>query len=247
MLNVADMSVFYDEFQAVKNVSMTFDKHGITALIGPSGCGKSTFLKSLNRMNDLVPGASVTGLIEYDGQDINDSSVDVTNLRQEIGLVFQQPNPFPFSIYENVAYGLKVNGIKDQAILDEAVESSLRKAAIWEEVKDKLQSRADSLSGGQQQRVCIARVLAMKPKIILMDEPTSALDPISTTEIEDMLDTIKKEHTIIMVTHNLQQASRISDRTAFFSKGELIEFGKTKDIFLNPEKKATEDYISGKL
>lgn len=247
MLKVSEMSVFYDEFEAVKNVSMTFDKNGITALIGPSGCGKSTFLKSLNRMNDLVPGAKVTGLIEYEGQDINSAAVDVTQLRQDIGLVFQQPNPFPFSIYENVAYGLKVNGIKDKVIIDEAVETSLRKAAIWEEVKDKLHTRADSLSGGQQQRVCIARVLAMKPKIILMDEPTSALDPISTTEIEDMLDTIKKEHTIIMVTHNLQQASRISDRTAFFSKGHLIEFGKTTDIFLNPQEKATEDYISGKL
>lgn len=247
MLKVEEMSVFYEEFEAVKKVSMTFDKSGITALIGPSGCGKSTFLKSLNRMNDLVPGASVTGLVSYEGQDIYGEAVDVTHLRQEIGLVFQQPNPFPFSIYENVAYGLKVAGEKDKAVLDEAVEMSLKKAAIWEEVKDKLHTRADSLSGGQQQRVCIARVLAMKPKIILMDEPTSALDPISTTEIEDMLDGIKKDHTIIMVTHNLQQASRISDYTAFFSKGYLIEVGKTKDIFLNPVEKATEDYITGKL
>lgn len=247
MLKVEKMSVFYDDFEAVKEVSMTFDKKGITALIGPSGCGKSTFLKSLNRMNDLVPGAKVTGQVEYDGKDIYDDSVDVTKLRQDIGLVFQQPNPFPFSIYENVAYGLKVSGIKDKKILDEAVEESLKKAAIWEEVKDKLHTRADSLSGGQQQRVCIARVLAMKPKIILMDEPTSALDPISTTQIEDMLDSLKKDHTIIMVTHNLQQASRISDDTIFFSKGYLIEAGNTRDIFLNPQEKATEDYITGKL
>ncbi|QIL46475.1 phosphate ABC transporter ATP-binding protein [Vagococcus coleopterorum] len=247
MLTVDKMSVFYDDFEAVKQVSMSFEEKGITALIGPSGCGKSTFLKSLNRMNDLVPGARVTGAIEYQGKDIYDEAVDVTQLRQDIGLVFQQPNPFPFSIYENVVYGLKANGIKDKAILDEAVETSLRKAAIWDEVKDKLNSRADSLSGGQQQRVCIARVLAMNPKVILMDEPTSALDPISTKEIEEMLDTIKREHTIIMVTHNLQQASRISDKTAFFSKGHLIEFGPTKDIFLTPQEKATENYIAGKL
>ncbi|CAM3353451.1 phosphate ABC transporter ATP-binding protein PstB [Vagococcus fessus] len=246
-LRVENLSVYYGDVKAVKEVSLDFPDKGITALIGPSGCGKSTFLKTLNRMNDLIPSVRVEGRVSLNGKDIYAPDAKVTSLRQKVGLVFQQPNPFPFSIYENVVYGLRVDGIKDKQVLDEAVEVSLKKAAIWDEVKDKLQTRADKLSGGQQQRICMARVLAMKPDIILMDEPTSALDPISTKAIEDMLDQIKKDHTIIMVTHNLQQAARISDYTAFFSKGDLIEVGKTKQVFLNPKKKATENYLAGKL
>jgi phosphate transport system ATP-binding protein len=226
---------------------MDYYKGEITALIGPSGSGKSTLLRSINRMNDLVPGVTITGTINYQSQNIYDAKMDTVKLRKEIGMVFQQPNPFPFSIYENVVYGLRLNGVKDKLILDEAVEKSLRDASIWDEVKDKLHQSALGLSGGQQQRVCIARVLAVNPDVILLDEPTSALDPISSGKIEAMLLELKQKYTMIIVTHNMQQASRISDRTAFFLDGSLIEYDKTKNIFLNPKEKQTEDYITGKF
>ena len=216
-------------------------------MIGPSGCGKSTYLRSLNRMNDLIPGVTITGSVMYKGKDIYSPKTDTVNLRKEIGMVFQQPNPFPFSIYENVIYGLKLKGEKDKNKLDQVVEESLKAASVWNDVKDKLHESALSLSGGQQQRVCIARVLAVNPEVILMDEPTSALDPVSTGKIENMLLELKENYTIIIVTHNMSQASRISDRTAFFLQGELIEFDKTKKIFLDPAKQETEDYISGKF
>lgn len=232
--------------------SVEYDKHDIykneiTALIGPSGCGKSTLLRSINRMNDLIPTVTITGAIDYKGKNIYSPKVDTVDLRKEIGMVFQQPNPFPFSIYENVVYGLRLKGVKDKALLDEVVENSLKAANIWDEVKDILHSSALGLSGGQQQRVCIARVLAVNPEIILMDEPTSALDPISAARVEETMLELKKDYTIAIVTHSMQQASRISDRTAFMLDGNLIEYNDTKSIFLNPEKQETSDYISGKF
>ena len=247
ILEVKDLSLFYGEKQSLFDINMNFYRGEITALIGPSGSGKSTLLRSINRMNDLVPSAKVTGKIMYKDGDIYSSKTDMVELRKEIGMVFQQPNPFPFSIYENVIYGLRLKGVKDKAILDEAVEESLKAANIWDEVKDKLHSSALGLSGGQQQRVCIARVLAVNPDILLLDEPTSALDPISAGKIETMLLDLKERYTILIVTHSMQQASRISDRTAFFLNGELIEYDKTKKIFLDPKEQSTSDYVTGKF
>lgn len=247
ILEVKDLSLFYGKKQSLFDINMNFYRGEITALIGPSGSGKSTLLRSINRMNDLVPSAKVTGKIMYKDGDIYSSKTDMVELRKEIGMVFQQPNPFPFSIYENVIYGLRLKGVKDKAILDEAVEESLKAANIWDEVKDKLHSSALGLSGGQQQRVCIARVLAVNPDILLLDEPTSALDPISAGKIETMLLDLKERYTILIVTHSMQQASRISDRTAFFLNGELIEYDKTKKIFLDPKEQSTSDYVTGKF
>ena len=247
ILQVKDLSLFYGKKQSLFDINMDFYPGEITALIGPSGSGKSTLLRSINRMNDLVPSAKVTGKIMYKDGDIYSSKTDMVELRKEIGMVFQQPNPFPFSIYENVIYGLRLKGVKDKAILDEAVEESLKAANIWDEVKDKLHSSALGLSGGQQQRVCIARVLAVNPDILLLDEPTSALDPISAGKIETMLLDLKERYTILIVTHSMQQASRISDRTAFFLNGELIEYDKTKKIFLDPKEQTTSDYVTGKF
>ena len=247
ILQVKDLSLFYGKKQSLFDINMNFYRGEITALIGPSGSGKSTLLRSINRMNDLVPSAKVTGKIMYKDSDIYSSKTDMVELRKEIGMVFQQPNPFPFSIYENVIYGLRLKGVKDKAILDEAVEESLKAANIWDEVKDKLHSSALGLSGGQQQRVCIARVLAVNPDILLLDEPTSALDPISAGKIETMLLDLKERYTILIVTHSMQQASRISDRTAFFLNGELIEYDKTKKIFLDPKEQSTSDYVTGKF
>ena len=247
ILQVKDLSLFYGKKQSLFDINMDFYPGEITALIGPSGSGKSTLLRSINRMNYLVPSAKVTGKIMYKDGDIYSSKTDMVELRKEIGMVFQQPNPFPFSIYENVIYGLRLKGVKDKAILDEAVEESLKAANIWDEVKDKLHSSALGLSGGQQQRVCIARVLAVNPDILLLDEPTSALDPISAGKIETMLLDLKERYTILIVTHSMQQASRISDRTAFFLNGELIEYDKTKKIFLDPKEQSTSDYVTGKF
>ncbi|MFR0820554.1 MAG: phosphate ABC transporter ATP-binding protein PstB [Lactococcus lactis] len=247
VLTVSDLSLYYSKKKALNTINMTFYKNEITALIGPSGCGKSTFLRSINRMNDLIPTVTITGAIDYKGKNIYSPKVDTVDLRKEIGMVFQQPNPFPFSIYENVVYGLRLKGVKDKALLDEVVENSLKAANIWDEVKDILHSSALGLSGGQQQRVCIARVLAVNPEIILMDEPTSALDPISAARVEETMLELKKDYTIAIVTHSMQQASRISDRTAFMLDGNLIEYNDTKSIFLNPEKQETSDYISGKF
>ena len=247
VLTVSDLSLYYSKKKALNTINMTFYKNEITALIGPSGCGKSTLLRSINRMNDLIPTVTITGAIDYKGKNIYSPKVDTVDLRKEIGMVFQQPNPFPFSIYENVVYGLRLKGVKDKALLDEVVENSLKAANIWDEVKDILHSSALGLSGGQQQRVCIARVLAVNPEIILMDEPTSALDPISAARVEETMLELKKDYTIAIVTHSMQQASRISDRTAFMLNGNLIEYNDTKSIFLNPEKQETSDYISGKF
>ena len=247
ILQVKDLSLFYGKKQSLFDINMDFYPGEITALIGPSGSGKSTLLRSINRMNDLVPSAKVTGKIMYKDSDIYSPKTDMVELRKEIGMVFQQPNPFPFSIYENVIYGLRLKGIKDKAILDEAVEESLKAANVWDEVKDKLHSSALGLSGGQQQRVCIARVLAVNPDILLLDEPTSALDPISSGKIETMLLDLKERYTILIVTHSMQQASRISDRTAFFLNCELIEYDKTKKIFLDPMEQSTSDYVTGKF
>ena len=247
ILQVKDLSLFYGKKQSLFDINMDFYPGEITALIGPSGSGKSTLLRSINRMNDLVPSAKVTGKIMYKDSDIYSPKTDMVELRKEIGMVFQQPNPFPFSIYENVIYGLRLKGIKDKAILDEAVEESLKAANVWDEVKDKLHSSALGLSGGQQQRVCIARVLAVNPDILLLDEPTSAIDPISSGKIETMLLDLKERYTILIVTHSMQQASRISDRTAFFLNGELIEYDKTKKIFLDPKEQSTSDYVTGKF
>ena len=247
ILQVKDLSLFYGKKQSLFDINMDFYPSEITALIGPSGSGKSTLLRSINRMNDLVPSAKVTGKIMYKDGDIYSPKTDMVELRKEIGMVFQQPNPFPFSIYENVIYGLRLKGVKDKAILDEAVEESLKAANIWDEVKDQLHSSALGLSGGQQQRVCIARVLAVNPDILLLDEPTSALDPISAGKIETMLLDLKERYTILIVTHSMQQASRISDRTAFFLNGELIEYDKTKKIFLDPKEQSTSDYVTGKF
>ena len=242
-----DLHLYYGKNEALKGITMDFDKGGITALIGPSGCGKSTFLRTLNRMNDLIPSVTITGNVSYNGKDIYSPKMDTVSLRKQIGIEFQQPNPFPFSIYENVIYGLRLEGKHSKAELDQVVEESLKAAAVWDDVKDKLNKSALSLSGGQQQRVCIARVLAVKPEVILLDEPTSALDPVSSGKIENMLVELKNKYTMIMVTHNMQQASRISDKTAFFLSGDLIEYDKTKNIFINPKEKQTEDYITGKF
>lgn len=247
ILTSSDVHLFYGKKEALKGINLDFNKNEITALIGPSGCGKSTYLRCLNRMNDLIPDVTITGTISLNGQNIYAPSVDTVELRKQVGMVFQQPNPFPFSIYDNVVYGLRLAGVKDKTVLDEAVETSLQNAAVWNDVKDKLHQSALSLSGGQQQRVCIARVLAVKPDIILLDEPTSALDPISSAKVENTMLALREDYTIITVTHNMQQASRISDKTAFFLNGELIEADNTKNIFLNPKEKQTEDYISGKF
>lgn len=244
--SVKDLDLFYGKFQALKNISMDINKNEITALIGPSGCGKSTFLKTLNRMTDLIEGVSINGKVTLDGKDIF-NEMDAINLRTRVGMVFQQPNPFPMSIYDNVAYGPRIHGIKKKSQLDKIVEKSLRQAAIWDEVKDKLKKSALAISGGQQQRLCIARTLATEPEVILMDEPTSALDPISTLKIEDLASELKKDYTIIIVTHNMQQAGRISDKTAFFLVGEVVEYGKTEAIFNNPKDKRTEEYITGRF
>ena len=247
LITVKDMCLWYGEHKALKNVNIEIPEKSITAFIGPSGCGKSTFLKTLNRMNDLVPGVKISGDIRYEGTDIFSKEVDVNQLRKEIGMVFQKPNPFPMSIYDNVAYGPRTHGITNKLQLDEIVENALRGAAIWDEVKDRLKKNALGMSGGQQQRLCIARALAVEPKILLMDEPTSALDPISTSRIEELVMELKEKHTIVMVTHNMQQAVRVSDYTAFFLLGELVEFGKTDDIFSQPKDQRTEDYITGRF
>ena len=244
---VKDLSLYYGEKKALKEISLEIPKNKVTALIGPSGCGKSTFLRCINRMNDLIPDVKITGSMLVEGVDIYDKDVDVVNIRKKIGMVFQKSNPFPKSIYENIAYGPRINGIKDKTELDEIVETSLRKAAIWDEIKDRLGDSAMGLSGGQQQRLCIARTLAVSPDIILMDEPASALDPISTSKIEELVHELKEQYTIIIVTHNMQQAARTSDYTAFFYLGELIEMGKTNAIFTKPAKKQTEDYITGRF
>lgn len=244
---VQDLNLYYGQNHALKNINMNMKENAITAFIGPSGCGKSTFLKTLNRMNDLVDNVKITGSVKIDGQDIYAKDVDTTVLRKKVGMVFQQPNPFPMSIYDNIAYGPRVHGIKNKAQLDQIVEESLRGAAIWDEVKDRLKKSALGLSGGQQQRICIARALAVQPEVLLMDEPTSALDPISTTKIEDLMEELKKKYTVVVVTHNMQQAVRVSDDTAFFLVGEMVEFGNTKDLFAYPQDKRTEDYITGRF
>ena len=247
IISVKDMCLWYGKHQALKNINIEIPKKSITAFIGPSGCGKSTFLKTLNRMNDLIPSVKITGDVRYDGADIFSREVDVNHLRKEIGMVFQKPNPFPMSIYDNVAYGPRTHGITSKVQLDEIVETALRDAAIWDEVKDRLKKNALGMSGGQQQRLCIARALAVEPKVLLMDEPTSALDPISTARIEELAVELKEKYTIVMVTHNMQQAVRVSDYTAFFLLGELVEFGSTDDIFSQPQDKRTEDYITGRF
>ena len=247
IITVKDMCLWYSQTQALKNININIEEKSITALIGPSGCGKSTFLKTLNRMNDLVPGVKITGDIRYRGKDIFSPDTDINELRREIGMVFQKPNPFPMSIYDNIAYGPRTHGVRNKAKLDDIVERSLRGAAIWDEVKDRLKKSALGLSGGQQQRLCIARALAVEPDVLLMDEPTSALDPISTSKIEDLAIELKKKYTIIIITHNMQQAVRISDNTAFFLLGDLIEYGNTEKMFESPEDKRTEDYITGRF
>ena len=247
ILQVKDLDLWYGAHQALHSVSMDIPEKSITAFIGPSGCGKSTFLKTLNRMNDLVPGVKITGQVRYRGEDIYAPGTDVCRLRREIGMVFQKPNPFPMSIYDNITYGPKLHGVRNKAELDELVESSLRGAALWDEVKDRLKKSALGLSGGQQQRLCIARALAVKPEVLLMDEPTSALDPGSTMKVEELMSALKKNYTVVIVTHNMQQAARISDRTAFFLLGELVEVGPTNQIFSAPQDKRTEDYISGRF
>lgn len=243
---VENLELYYGDFKALKNINLTLGANEVTAFIGPSGCGKSTFLKTLNRMNDLVEGCKITGKVTLDGQDIY-GDMDINNLRKRVGMVFQKPNPFPMSIYDNIAFGPRTHGIYSKKALDEIVETSLRNAAIWDEVKDRLKKSALGLSGGQQQRLCIARALAVQPEVILMDEPTSALDPISTSKIEDLVGELKKKYTIIMVTHNMQQATRISDQTVFFLLGEVIEKGKTEKLFSMPRDKRTEDYITGRF
>lgn len=247
IITAKDLCLWYGEAKALKNINIEIPEKSITALIGPSGCGKSTFLKTLNRMNDLVPTVKIAGEVCYNGQNIFDSNVDVNELRKNVGMVFQKPNPFPMSIYDNIAYGPRTHGIKNRVRLDEIVEDALRDAAIWDEVKDRLKKNALGLSGGQQQRLCIARALAVKPEVLLMDEPTSALDPISTSKIEELALKLKEKYTIIMVTHNMQQAVRISDKTAFFLLGELVEYGETEKLFSTPQDKRTEDYITGRF
>ena len=247
IITAKNLELYYGSFQALKGIDMNIPEKEITAFIGPSGCGKSTFLRCLNRMNDLVTGCKITGEVKFKNNDIYDKSVDVTALRKQIGMVFQKANPFPMSIYDNIAYGPKLHGNHKKSELDELVEKSLRGAALWDEVKDRLKKSALGLSGGQQQRLCIARALAVQPEVLLMDEPTSALDPASTMKVEELMSELKKDYTVIIVTHNMQQAVRISDNTAFFLVGELVEFGHTDDVFSNPEDKRTEDYITGRF
>ena len=247
IISVKELCLWYGTHQALKNINIEIPKNSITALIGPSGCGKSTFLKTLDRMNDLVQGVKITGSVEYKGEDIFAPGVDVSELRRQIGMDFQKPNPFPMSIYDNIAYGPRTHGIRNRAKLDDIVEKSLRGAAIWDEVKDRLKKNALGLSGGQQQRLCIARALAVEPDVLLMDEPTSALDPISTSKIEELAMQLKEQYTIVIVTHNMQQAVRISDNTAFFLLGELVEYGRTEEMFSQPTDKRTEDYITGRF
>ena len=246
-IDAKNVDFYYGDFHALKNISMEIEPNTSTAFIGPSGCGKSTFLRLFNRMNDLIPGTRMEGQILIDGRDIYTKSEKVDRLRKNVGMVFQKPNPFPKTIYENVAYGLRVNGVRDRRLIDERVESSLKGAALWDEVKDKLKKSAFELSGGQQQRLCIARALAVRPSILLMDEPASALDPISTSKIEDLIYELKKEYTIVIVTHNMQQAARVSDRTAFFYMDELVEYDQTQQMFLNPSKEATQNYVTGRF
>ena len=245
IITVSGLNLWYGQTQALKGIDIAIPEKSITALIGPSGCGKSTFLKTLNRMNDLIPGVKITGKVTYDGKNIFET--DVSDLRKEVGMVFQKPNPFPMSIYDNVAYGPRTHGVTRKAVLDDIVEKALQDAAIWDEVKDRLKKNALGLSGGQQQRLCIARALAVEPKVLLMDEPTSALDPISTARIEDLAMELKKQYTIVVVTHNMQQAVRISDQTAFFLLGDLVEYGATEEMFSQPRDKRTEDYITGRF
>lgn len=247
IMTVHDLCLWYGSHQALTDINIEIPEKSITALIGPSGCGKSTFLKTINRMNDLIPDVKITGEIKYKERNIFAPNVDVNDLRREVGMVFQKPNPFPMSIYDNIAYGPRTHGVKNKAKLDDIVERSLRGAAIWDEVKDRLKKNALGLSGGQQQRLCIARALAVQPEVLLMDEPTSALDPISTSKIEELAMELKKEYTIVMVTHNMQQAARISDKTAFFLLGEIVEFGETEQLFSMPKDKRTEDYITGRF
>ncbi|QGU95267.1 phosphate ABC transporter ATP-binding protein [Clostridium bovifaecis] len=247
IIEVNKLNLFYGTKQALENINLNIQKNAVTALIGPSGCGKSTFLRCLNRMNDLIEGVKMEGEIVYEGNNVLDPNYDVIELRKKVGMVFQSPNPFPMSIYDNVAYGPRIHGIKNKSRLDEIVEKSLKGAAIWDEVKDRLKKSGLGLSGGQQQRLCIARTLAVEPEVILMDEPTSALDPISTLKIEEMMDTLKQKYTVVIVTHNMQQAGRISDNTAFFYNGIIVEDGKTEDIFYKPKDKRTEDYITGRF
>lgn len=249
MINISakDVNFYYGSFHALKNITLGIERNTVTAFIGPSGCGKSTFLRLLNRMNDLIEGTRLSGEIRIDGEDIYGRDVEVVELRKKVGMVFQKPNPFPKTIYENVAYGLRVNGVRDRRLIDERVESSLKGAALWDEVKDKLKKSAFELSGGQQQRLCIARALAVEPEVLLMDEPTSALDPISTSKIEELAMELKEHYTILIVTHNMQQAVRISDNTAFFLLGELVEYGETEQMFSQPREKKTEDYITGRF
>ena len=246
-IDVSNMDLYYRDFHALKNINLSIDANEVTAFIGPSGCGKSTLLKSINRMNDLVPGCRITGEMLLDGENIYGGKMDVNGLRKRVGMVFQKPNPFPMSIYDNIAYGPRTHGVRSKAKLDDIVEQSLRQAAIWDEVKDRLKKSALGMSGGQQQRLCIARALAVQPEVLLMDEPTSALDPISTSKIEDLAVELKKDYTIVMVTHNMQQAARISDKTAFFLLGEVVEYGETEQIFSMPKDKRTEDYITGRF
>ncbi|MBC1975388.1 phosphate ABC transporter ATP-binding protein [Listeria booriae] len=247
VIETKDVDLFYGQKQALNKITLNFKKNRVTALIGPSGCGKSTFLRTLNRMNDLIPSVTIKGEINVADENIQSSKIDTVNLRKKVGMVFQQPNPFPFSIYDNVAYGPRTHGVKSKKQLDEIVERSLRQAALWDEVHDRLHKSALGMSGGQQQRLCIARVLAVQPEVILMDEPTSALDPISTAKMENLILELKKDYTIVIVTHNMQQASRISDETAFFLNGEIIEFADTTTIFTNPGQQKTQDYISGRF
>jgi phosphate transport system ATP-binding protein len=246
IISTKALNLFYGDLQALKDVNINIEENKVTALIGPSGCGKSTFLKTLNRMNDLVPSVRITGEVYFEGLNVY-KECDIVELRKRVGMVFQKPNPFPMSVYDNIAYGPRIHGIKSKSQLDEIVEKSLRNSALWEEVKDRLKHNALGLSGGQQQRLCIARVLAVEPEIVLMDEPTSALDPISTLKIEDLIDELKEKYTIIIVTHNMQQAGRISDKTAFFLHGEIVEYNSTKQIFSLPTDKRTEDYITGRF
>ena len=246
-IDVSNMDLYYGDFHALKNINLSIDVNEVTAFIGPSGCGKSTLLKSINRMNDLVPGCRITGEMLLDGENIYGGKMDVNGLRKRVGMVFQKPNPFPMSIYDNIAYGPRTHGVRSKAKLDDIVEQSLRQAAIWDEVKDRLKKSALGMSGGQQQRLCIARALAVQPEVLLMDEPTSALDPISTSKIEDLAVELKKDYTIVMVTHNMQLAASISDKTAFFLLGEVVEYGETEQIFSMPKDKRTEDYITGRF
>ncbi|WP_404987769.1 phosphate ABC transporter ATP-binding protein PstB [Clostridium culturomicium] len=246
VISTKNLELYYGNNKALKGINLEIDKNSVTALIGPSGCGKSTFLRTLNRMNDLIDGVKIEGQVFFDGNDVYQDLNEI-ELRKRVGMVFQKPNPFPMSIYDNVAYGPRIHGIKDKKKLDETVEKSLKGAALWDEVKDRLKKSAMGLSGGQQQRLCIARTIAVEPEVILMDEPTSALDPISTAKVEELIDALKEEYTIIIVTHNMQQAGRIADKTAFFLSGEVIEYGKTEDMFERPQDKRTEDYITGRF